>query len=175
MNQNDKMAVISKVYKFEMISTIIFGLALISCHLELNKVKQSYFERQNGNNRTYANRLSIQSNLGVLVWLLAMGILYLSLALVYGSFTWYFCVPMMLLGLIAGVYLTQILTIQRQVRRYTNDANHNASNLVRFYTFISVLTVVVIKFFDYIILSKILTTALSGCIWFPQIIKNARN
>jgi F0F1-type ATP synthase assembly protein I len=105
------MAVISKVYKFEMISTIIFGLAFISCHRELNKVKQSYFERENGNTRTYANNLSISSNMMALIWIMAEGIMYLSLAVVYGSFTWYFCIPMMLLGLIAGVYLTQILTI----------------------------------------------------------------
>lgn len=59
MTTNDKMAVISKVYKFETISTFIFAATLVSCHIELNKVKQSYFERQNGNTRTYANRLSI--------------------------------------------------------------------------------------------------------------------
>ena len=105
MTKNDKIAVISKIYKFESISTWIYAITLISCHLELNRVKQSYFEFQNGNTRTYASRLSTKTFSMALIWILATAVLYLSLTLIYGNFTWYFVIPTVLLGLISGVYL----------------------------------------------------------------------
>ena len=39
MTKHDKEAVVSKIYKFETLSTLIFLATLISCHSELNKVK----------------------------------------------------------------------------------------------------------------------------------------
>lgn len=45
MTKRDKTQVISQIYKFETLSTFIFVVTLISCHMELNRVKQSYFDR----------------------------------------------------------------------------------------------------------------------------------
>jgi len=73
-------------------------------HRELDRIKQSFFDKQQGFTRTYAERLSLTTNMLVLIWILGITTLYLSLALVYGRFTYYFCWPTLILGAIAGVY-----------------------------------------------------------------------
>jgi len=80
--------------------------------MEFNRVNKSYFERQVGDTRTYANRLSMLTNIMALIWTLGLACFYLSLALVYGRFTYYFCLPTLLLGLISGIYLAHIITLQ---------------------------------------------------------------
>ena len=100
--------------------------------------------------------------------MLAIGIFYISLAFIYGAFTWYFCVPMVLIALISCVYLFQIVTIQRQfLGQFSDQTVHIISTLVLLLTFL------VITFFERILLNDVLTTLLSGCLWFPQIILNA--
>ena len=106
MTRKDKRKVISQIFKFETISSAIFAVTLVSCHLELTRVKQSFFDRQRGNVRAYANRLSIFTNSMALIWIFGLAIFYLSLALVYGRFTWYFCWPSLILGAMSGIYLT---------------------------------------------------------------------
>jgi hypothetical protein len=73
-------------------------------HRELDRIKQSFFDKKQGFTRTYAERLSLTTNMLVLIWILGITTLYLSLALVYGRFTYYFCWPTLILGAIAGVY-----------------------------------------------------------------------
>ena len=55
-------------------------------HRELDRVKQSYFDKQHGFTRTYAEKLSILTNMLILVWILGLTTFYMSLALVYGRF-----------------------------------------------------------------------------------------
>ena len=45
MTRQHKRKVIAQIYKFETISSAIFAVTLISCHLELVRVKQSFFDR----------------------------------------------------------------------------------------------------------------------------------
>ena len=111
MTRKDKRKVISQIFKFETISSAIFAVTLVSCHLELTRVKQSFFDRQRGNVRAYANRLSIFTNSMALIWIFGLAIFYLSLALVYGRFTWYFCWPSLILGAMSGIYLTQTVMV----------------------------------------------------------------
>ena len=73
-------------------------------HRELDRIKQSFFDKKQGFTRTYAERLSLTTNMLVLIWILGITTLYLSLALVYGRFTYYFCWPTLILGAISGVY-----------------------------------------------------------------------
>jgi hypothetical protein len=46
MTDRDRHKVISQIYKFETSSSFIFGLTLISCHLEFSRVKLSVVESQ---------------------------------------------------------------------------------------------------------------------------------
>ena len=111
MTRQHKRTVIAQIYKFETISSAIFAVTLISCHLELARTKQSFFDRQRSN-RDYSSRLSILTNSLALIWIFGLAIFYLSLALVYGRFTWYFCWPSLILGAMAGIYMTQQIIIQ---------------------------------------------------------------
>ena len=106
MTDRDRHKVISQIYKFETSSSFIFGLTLISCHLEFSRVKLSVVESQQRNFRTYASRLSILSATLVLMWVFGLTTFYLSLALVYGNFTWYFLWPTILLTLMVSIYLS---------------------------------------------------------------------
>ena len=115
------MYVISQLYKFETLSTGIFFIALVSSHLELRRFKTSYFERQQGNLRTYASRISVLSNLLVLMWFLGLATFYLSLAVIYGQFTYYFVWPTIILALISGISQCQIISLQRQVLQYNDN------------------------------------------------------
>ena len=119
MTRKDKRYVAAKIYKFETISSAIFAITLVSCHLELTRVKQSFFDRQKGNVRAYANRLSIFTNSMALIWIFGLAIFYLSLALVYGRFTWYFCWPSLILGAMSGIYLTQTVMVQFKAQKYS--------------------------------------------------------
>lgn len=173
MTNRDKQKVISGIYKFETLSTFIFTITLISCHVENNRVKLSLFERQQGNIRTYGSKLSIISASLSLMWVLGLSTFYLSLALVYGRFTWYFLWPTIILSLMASIYLCQIVVTQKQIQKFSDDMQSERS-LIKLYALLSFIVLPVVYFFEEIILSNMLTTLLSGCIWFPQILKNAR-
>jgi len=73
-------------------------------HLELSRVKKAYFEMQQNTTRTYAKRLSIPTNMLILIWLLGMTSFYLTLALTYGRFTILFCWPTIFLMVIGAIY-----------------------------------------------------------------------
>lgn len=105
-----------------------------------------------------------------LIWILATAVFYLSLTLIYGNFTWYFIIPTVLLGLISGFYLAQTLYIMRKVENNRDDIPQLT---FRFNIMIGIICIILIIWFERIILNNFLTTLLSGCIWFPQIIKNA--
>jgi hypothetical protein len=44
MTGRDRQKVISQIYKFETISTVVFIVTLISCHFELNRLQTSLME-----------------------------------------------------------------------------------------------------------------------------------
>ena len=148
-------------------------MTLISCHLELARVKQNFFDRQRGNARDYSNRLSIVTHSLALIWIFGLAIFYLSLALVYGRFTWYFCWPSLILGAMSGIYLTQQIIIQFKAKNFSRNEDDQRIKLAKLQLILTISSVLVIFGFNRIILSNSLTTLLSGCIWFPQILKNA--
>lgn len=90
-------------------------------HRELDRVKQSYFDKQHGFTRTYAEKLSILTNMLILVWILGLTTFYMSLALVYGRFTYYFCWPTLILGLITSVYQSHIVTVIREIQLFNQE------------------------------------------------------
>ena len=167
MTRKDKRQVISQIFKFETISSYIFAATLVSCHLELTRVKQSFFDRQRGNVRAYANRLSIFTQSMALIWIFGLAIFYLSLALVYGRFTWYFCWPSLILGAMSGIYLTQTVMVQFKAQKYSRNEDEQNQKLAKLQLILTVCSVLVIFGFNRIILNNTLTTILSGCIWFP--------
>jgi hypothetical protein len=105
------------------------------------------------------------------MWILGLTTFYLSLALVYDSFTWYFLMPTLLLSLMAGIYLQQIVTALLKIKSITDNTEHLTFKV---YFLLTLLVLPLVYYFDTVILSNLWTTLLSGCIWFPQIFKNAR-
>jgi hypothetical protein len=173
MTNLERLKAISQIYKFETISSIIFALTLVSCHFELRRVKLSLIECQQGNMRTYASKLSILSATLVQMWVIGLATFYLSLALVYDGFTWYFLWPTLLLSIMAGIYLQQIINTMLKLKSLSGE-HAFAEHQLKLYFLLSLLVVPLVYFFDDVLLSNFWTTALSACIWLPQIIKNAR-
>jgi len=122
--------------------------------------------------RTYASRLSILSATLALMWVFGLSTFYLSLAVVYGRFTWYFLWPTLLLSVMTGIYLSQIVETLMKLKRASNTQVELHSG--KLYFFVTVLEIPFVYFFEQILLSNTLSTLLSGCIWLPQILKNAR-
>lgn len=105
MTHRDRQKTISQIWKFETISTQVFLLALLSCHFELGRVQASLIECQQGSTRTYGSRLSVLSATLALLWIQGLTTFYLTLALVYGNFTWYFLWPTLTLSVMSCLYL----------------------------------------------------------------------
>lgn len=56
----------------------------------------------------------------------------------------------------------------------SDSANFAEQLIFKVYFLVYLLVIPLVYFFEDVLLSNLWTTLLSGCIWFPQIIKNAR-
>jgi hypothetical protein len=123
--------------------------------------------------RTYGSRLSILSATLSLLWIQGLTTFYLTLALVYGNFTWYFLWPTLLLSLMSCIYLQQIVATLLKMRMICNSDNFAQQYIFKLYFLVYMLVIPLVYYFEEILLSNLWTTLLSGCIWIPQILKNA--
>jgi hypothetical protein len=153
----------------------VFLLTLVSCHFELSRIKTSLIECQQGSTRTYGSRLSIVSATLSLFWIQGLTTFYLTLALVYGNFTWYFLWPTLMLSVMSCIYLQQIVATLLKLRMISDIDNYAQQNIFKLYFLVYLLVIPLVYYFEEVLMSNLWTTMLSGCIWFPQIIKNARH
>ena len=101
------------------------------------------------------------------MWVIGLTTFYLSLALVYGHFTWYFLWPTILLALMTGIYLSQIVQTLLKLKMMTINLAQQQDSIFKVYSLLTLLVVPMVYYFEAIVLSTTWTTLLSGCIWLP--------